>query len=493
MKRLIHPLSTALLLLPLFLPGAETIHVNNLTGSDDGDGTRERPFATLYKACRVVPVSGRIEVANTGKPYRMPYKSADVSKSYGYRLFRGGTREKPLVVEGNGATISGLAVVPREAWKQVPETRLFRLPFYPMSNRLKIDKTINHWQEVPRIWFVDGRAAPNCHDRESLLKTPGGFWWNKTEKQVCFHLPAGKQLAELRIELPANYGFYIHADHTIVRNFNCIFSVNDGFDADGSARNSDYINCLAYDNCGQGFSCHKTSSIRYAGCGAIRCASSNICNVNNSHAEYIDCVFLDNAFESNVSLYNEATARFVNCFFSGGSADEPIVQEHASQLAFLNCVIQGNRDLPLLRGRGGSVIFHQCTLSQARYLADLSAGWNAVCVSMKRCVVTGMKNGIAKLPATPCPRLQFADNRFSPAFYVLGGKAVKIGDPLLQKLRIDSGSREEKLPPGGLRNAECAGSDDAGAGKLSPTVRNVYDRLVKFTATPAGLVPAGDF
>ena len=99
MKRLIHPLSTALLLLPLFLPGAETIHVNNLTGSDDGDGTRERPFATLYKACRVVPVSGRIEVANTGKPYRMPYKSADVSKSYGYRLFRGGTREKPLVVE----------------------------------------------------------------------------------------------------------------------------------------------------------------------------------------------------------------------------------------------------------------------------------------------------------------------------------------------------------------------------------------------------------
>ncbi len=491
MRRQFSPLSAGLLLLPLFLAGAETIHVNNLTGSDDGDGSRERPFATLYKACRVVPTSGRIEVANTGKPYRMPYKSADVSQSYGYRLFRGGTPEKPLIVEGNGATISGLAEVPAEAWKAVPETTLHRLPFYPMSNRLKIDRTINRWLETPRIWFVDGRAAPNCRDRETLLKTPGGFWWNKAEKMVYFHLPKGKHLEELRIELPANYGFYIHASHTIVRNFNCIFSVNDGFDADGSPRNSSYINCLAYDNCGQGFSCHKTSSIRYVGCGAIRCASSNVCNVNNSHAEYVDCVFLDNAFESNVSLYNEATARFVNCFFSGGSSDEPIVQEHASQFTFIGCVIQGNRDLPLLRGRGGSVNFHQCTLSQARYLADFSATWSRSCVSMKRCAVSGMKNAVAKLPAAPYPRLQFADNRFSPAFYVLDGKAVKIGDPALGKLRLDADSRSEKLQPSGLRNAEYSGSDGYGAGKLSPTVRKVYERLVNFTATPAGLIPAG--
>ena len=483
MRRILPSLSAGLLLLPLLLPGAETIHVNNLTG--------ERPYATLYKACRMVPVSGRIEVANTGKPYQMPYKSADVSQSYGYRLFRGGTLEKPLIVEGNGATISGLAVVPAEAWKAVPETRLFRLPFYPMSNRLKNDKKIQHWLEVPRIWFVGGGAAPNCRDREELLKTPGGFQWNKAEKLVYFHLPEGKRLEELRIELPANYGFYIHASHTIVRNFNCIFSVNDGFDADGSPQNSSYINCLAYDNCGQGFSCHRTSSIRYIGCGAIRCASSNVCNVNSSHAEYVDCVFLDNAFESNVSLYNEATARFVNCFFSGGNSEEPIVQEHASQFTFLHCVIQGNRDLPLLRCRSGSVNFYQCTLSQARYLADFSAGWSRTCASMKRCVVNGMKNGIAKLPATPYPRLQFADNRFFPAFYIYEKRAEKIGGPVLRKLRVDVDSRGELIRPGGLRNAECTGSDGYGAGKLSPTVRKVYDRLVNFTATPAGLVPAG--
>ena len=489
MRRIFHTLLSGVLLLPLFLSGTEIIYVNNLIGSDDGDGSRERPYATLYKACREVPVSGRIEVADTGKPYQMPYKSADVSKSYGYRLLRGGTQEKPLIVEGNGATISGLAVVPAEAWNAVPGTMLHSLPFYPMSNRLKNDKTINHWLEVPRIWFVDGKAAPNCRDRETLLKMPGGFQWDKAEKMVYFHLPAGKRLEELRIELPANYGFYIHASHTIVRNFNCIFSVNDGFDADGSPQNSSYINCLAYDNCGQGFSCHRTSSMRYIGCGAIRCASSNVCNVNHSHAEYVDCVFLDNAFESNVSLYDEATARFVNCFLSGGSSDEPIVQEHASQLTFIHCVIQGNRELPLLRGRGGSVNFYQCTISQARYLSDFSPRWSAFCAAMEKSIIFNMKNAIAKLPVAPYPRIQFSDNRFSFSIYIYDGKAEKIGSPILQKLQIDVSSHCEDFYPDGLRKAEIFSGNGYGARKLSPVVKKIYDRLINFTATPVGLVP----
>ena len=110
---------------------------------------------------------------------------------------------------------------------------------------------------------------------------------------------------------------------------------------------------------------------------------------------------------------------------------------------------------------------------------------------MKRCVVNGMKNGIAKLPSIPYPRLQFADNRFSPAFYVYEKRAEKVGGQVLRKLRVDADSRGELIRPGGLRNAEYSGSDGYGAGKLSPTVRKVYERLVNFTATPAGLIPAG--
>lgn len=490
MKKLLHAVSIGFVLFALsFSCWGTTVYVNNITGNDNGDGSKERPYATIYKACKAVPVSGRIEVANTGIPYQMPYRSSDVAQSYGYRLQRGGSPEKPLVVEGNGATISGLAVIPAEAWKVLPGTRLYMLPFYPMSNLLKSSKKINYWLEVPRIWFVDGKPAPNLRDRESLLKNPGGFQWDKKEKMLYFHLPPGRRLTDLKIEIPANYGFYIHASYTIVRNFNCIFSVNDGFDADGSPRNSYYINCLAYDNCGQGFSCHKTSSVHYIACGAIRCASSNVCNVHNSHAEYTDCVFLDNAFESNISLYNEAVARFNNCFLSGGSSDEPIVQGNASQLSFTNCVIQGNRELPLLRGHGGSVNFYQCTISQARYLSDFSPRWSAFCAAMKKSIVFNMTNAVAKLPVSPYPRIQFTDNRFSFPVYLYNGKAEKIGGPILQRLRIDVNSHREDFNPDGLRKAEIFSGNGYGARKLSPVVKKIYDRLINFTATPAGLVP----
>ena len=229
--------------------------------------------------------------------------------------------------------------------------------------------------------------------------------------------------------------------------------------------------------------------MRYIGCGAIRCASSNVCNVNHSHAEYVDCVFLDNAFESNVSLYDEATARFVNCFLSGGSSDDPIVQEHASQLTFIHCVIQGNRELPLLRGRGGSVNFYQCTISQARYLSDFSPRWSAFCAAMEKSIIFNMKNAIAKLPVAPYPRIQFSDNRFSFPIYIYDGKAEKIGSPILQKLRIDVSSHCEDFYPDGLRKAEIFSGNGYGARKLSPVVKKIYDRLINFTATPAGLVP----
>lgn len=100
-----------------------------------------------------------------------------------------------------------------------------------------------------------------------------------------------------------------------------------------------------------------------------------------------------------------------------------------------------------------------------------------------------MKNAVAKLPASPYPRIQFSDNRFSPSIYVCNGKAWKIGDPALLKFRIDVNSHYEDLHSSGLRNAEVRSANGYGARKLSPTVKKIYDRLINFAATPAGLVP----
>ena len=179
-----------------------------------------------------------------------------------------------LVVEGNGAVISGLAVIPAEAWKREAEG-IYSLPFDPMSNFFRRDMSKNYWLPGTQIWFVNGKAAPNLLDRESLEKTPNGFWWNKKERKVLYHLPAGKQLADLKIQLPANYGFYIHRSHTIVRNFTMMFSWNDGFDAAETPKHAMYVNCLAYNSCGQGMSIHDASDVYYEECGAVNCASAS--------------------------------------------------------------------------------------------------------------------------------------------------------------------------------------------------------------------------
>ena len=165
--------------------GPAPIYVDNIRGNDTYDGSRERPFASLEKACRQVRTSGRIEVVNTGKPYQMPY---DGPGRHGLRLRTGGTPDAPLVVEGNGAEISCLAVIPATAWTR-EEERIYSLPFDPMSNMFRRDRTKDYWLDGTPIWFVDGRPAPNLHDRKTLKKTPGGFWWNKKERKVLYHLP----------------------------------------------------------------------------------------------------------------------------------------------------------------------------------------------------------------------------------------------------------------------------------------------------------------
>lgn len=105
------------------LDAAEThttriFYVNNETGNDLHDGlsaecvkeiSGKGPFASIKKAFSAVSTSDYISVANTGKPY-----------PGGNSLSRaGGTAERPLVIDGHGAVISGLAVISAKNWKNM--------------------------------------------------------------------------------------------------------------------------------------------------------------------------------------------------------------------------------------------------------------------------------------------------------------------------------------------------------------------------------------
>ncbi len=375
----------ATVFLTLFTVDARTIYVNNQVGKDSFDGSlaapgedgAQGPLKSLRAAFEKVQESGRIEIHNTGIPYE---GGAVLSRV-------GGTPGSPLVIEGNGATLSGLRVVPEKKWTQVSE-RIYRSDFYPMSNRLKGHKDYPFWVEKPQVWWVNGEKGQNVRSMEDLEKTPGSFYWNKSEKAVFFHLPEGKIWGELQIMLPigsSGLNLRDRADYVVVQNLRSMHSMNDGFSAHGNLRNIVFQNCYATDNCGQGFSMHGTVRALVLNSYAARNASSGSCDVNQCQVTYIGTIFEDNSFEAGVYSTEETVTMYENCLILGNQPFEQIWQVGQGRMLFFNSII-ANRDT----GRAsalisdGRVVLMQCTVVSGGPLA----------------IFDGRKQGILRLDHT---------------------------------------------------------------------------------------------
>ena len=360
------------------------------------------------------------------------------------------------------------------------------------------DMDVNYWLPGTQIWFVDGKAAPNLLDRETLEKTPNGFWWNKKERKVLYRLPEGRQLSDLKIELPANYGFYIHRDHTIVRNFTVMFSWNDGFDAAETPKNAMYLNCLAYNNCGQGMSIHDASSVYYQDCGAVNCASSAVCNVGQSNGVYKRCVLIDSTFEAAVFLNNDSSALFEECLIADAEPAELVWQRGRSKITFSNCVLIGNGKNNLAMLEAGALSFFGCTMRNGTGFLSLEPRSATGSLSVEKSLLRGFARYYVKLPDQPAAlRVNLAGNRYAPnaGHWYKGKSEVPGTSPALTALKLDRGSKAEEFRLTGRKSSENPGapgrrSQRIGA-QLPEPVWQIYDRLKNYQATPAGIVKKG--
>ena len=141
---------------------AGEIFVDSLIGRDAYDGasvsTRgagSGPVATLGRAVQLAQFSDVIVLRNTGIPY---YGSISLT---GER--HSGTRYHPFVIEGNGATISGLRAVPPGSW-QLVSPKLWKLTL-----------TRKGYYRLLR----DGRPLPEYIPEDSLeplTKLKSGHW-----------------------------------------------------------------------------------------------------------------------------------------------------------------------------------------------------------------------------------------------------------------------------------------------------------------------------
>ena len=368
-----------------------------------------------------------------------------------------------------------------------------------MSNMFRRDRTKDYWLDGTPIWFVDGRPAPNLHDRKTLKKTPGGFWWNKKERKVLYHLPAGQTLAGQKIELPANYGFYIHRDYTIVRNFTVMFSWNDGFDAAENPKGSMYINCLAYNSCGQGMSLHDAAAVTYLDCGAVNCASSAVCNIGQSQGVYQRCVLIDNTFEAAVFLSDNAAALFEECIIADPEPGELIRQQRRSLGAFSNCVLLGRHGRNMVTVQAGTLSFFGCTMLYGSSFCSFAPADASGSISVRQSMLGNFSRCCVELPKFPNNmRIDLAANQYQPGTCHLSrnGKLIPGASPQLAAWKIDLDSTVAELPLSGRRNCENPDASRRRSkriGALLPkSVWQLYDRLKNFEATPAGIVRKKD-
>jgi hypothetical protein len=106
---------------------ANEIFVDNSMGRDANDGempdlsdARTGPVRTLSRAVQLAKMGDTIVLTNNGIPY---YDSLSLT---GER--HSGTPYQPFVIDGNGATLSGLRSLPPEGWRKVAP-KLWKVTF----------------------------------------------------------------------------------------------------------------------------------------------------------------------------------------------------------------------------------------------------------------------------------------------------------------------------------------------------------------------------
>ena len=214
---------------------AGDVFVNNQTGNDAQDGSSiEQAVQTLKRAVKLCAAGDTLHLANTGGEYHESLSLGSLS----------GTPSAPIIVEGNGAVLSGLMPFPIEQWKDRGNGLYF------------FSSTVRKQMSAARPYVLwNGKLVPQ-------RKTPADVaaeecCWNN--EGIHFRVANGKKIADYKLEgtgrisgLILSGGSYIE-----VRNLICERFANDGFNVHGSCQGLVFRNIVGRWNGDDGFSIHE--------------------------------------------------------------------------------------------------------------------------------------------------------------------------------------------------------------------------------------------
>ena len=203
---------------------AKEIYVDNIIGRDTADGMLPfigdvygGPVASIHRAIEMAEFGDVIVVKNNGTPY---YESISLvgSRNSGSKTF-------PFVIDGGGATLSGLRMIPRAGWQEV-SPRIWKLTL-----------TRKGYYQLLR----NGKPLPEFRPESSInaIKSLPPGHWVSWQGSIYFRqdgvLPPYQEAFAYTAD---QTGVSLHSvDHVLILNLRLQHYRFDGLHAQGLCRN----------------------------------------------------------------------------------------------------------------------------------------------------------------------------------------------------------------------------------------------------------------
>ncbi|MEQ8638942.1 right-handed parallel beta-helix repeat-containing protein [Gimesia maris] len=284
--------SAVVILLVCNVVAARDIHVDPDKGND---AATEGPLKTIRQAIRIAEPGDTIHL--------LPTVYHEYAGFYGKQ----GTPEKPITLDGHGATLEGSDPIDVTQWSEVKpdlyrcenlmpalsDAILQRWFFLWNGKMVHMGRTSkgpskdfkNPEDLQPGEWTFVKQTAPTGQTEraEKSSQVTGAFY---------LKLSAGAQLSEQNLRVPVrSAGVQFggsgknHNAHLVIRNLTCTHPYNDGFNIHGHCENVLFENIRAIECGDDGISAHETAEYRVDGFVSIG-NSTGICDTGASRTSY---------------------------------------------------------------------------------------------------------------------------------------------------------------------------------------------------------------
>lgn len=320
---------------------AATIHVNNLAGKDTANSTTpQAAVATFQHAVTLLAAGDTLDIANTGKPY---CERLLITREIG-------TPSQPLIIEGNGAVLSGLLPLDQSKWsRQADGVYVYAVP--PMARNLKQVLMMGD-QEVPAVDKPEElKSGFCCWQPEKVLFMPENEGILKTGNLQATLIDSGVALQ--------------NTSYVTIRNIISERHTNDGFNFHGNVRGIQLENVIGRYNGDDGCSIHEDGQLTVRN-SWFHHNTYGIEDINASNSTYQNVLCEDNEvgvhFSGGMHQITDSTFRNNSTHQVRISSGKPSNYLGKDRAAFMYDNLCVARNVQVYGGKTGVLTFNRARL-----------------------------------------------------------------------------------------------------------------------------------